>query len=85
MPRDKSHEMKVGIFVTAGLAIFALFVVVLMGIGFSGEEVLYKVRFGDVAGLENGSIVRLGGLKVAGWSRSASRRTIRAGWRPSSW
>ncbi len=64
MPRDKSHEMKVGIFVTAGLAIFALFVVVLMGIGFSGEEVLYKVRFGDVAGLENGSIVRLGGLKV---------------------
>ena len=64
MPRDKAREIKVGIFVTAGLAIFALFVVVLMGIGFSGEEVLYKVRFGDVAGLENGSIVRLGGLKV---------------------
>ena len=64
MPRDKSHEMKVGIFVTAGLAVFALFVVMLMGIGFSGEEVLFKVRFGNVAGLENGSIVRLGGLKV---------------------
>ncbi len=64
MPRDKSHEMKVGIFVTAGLAVLALFVVMLMGIGFSGEEVLYKVRFGSVAGLENGSIVRLGGLKV---------------------
>ncbi len=64
MPRDPGHEVKVGIFVAVGLGIFALFVVALTGIGFRGGEDVYRVRFKSVAGLENGSVVRLGGLKV---------------------
>jgi ABC-type transporter Mla subunit MlaD len=64
MPRNKAHEVKVGIFVAAGLAIFAVFVVVLTGIAVTTGEDVYRVRFRNVAGLENGSIVALGGLKV---------------------
>ena len=64
MPRNKAHEFKVGIFVTAGLAILALFIIVLTGIAVTGGEDEYRVRFRNVAGLENGSLVALGGLKV---------------------
>ncbi|MBI2178818.1 MAG: MCE family protein, partial [Candidatus Tectomicrobia bacterium] len=64
MPRNKAHEVKVGIFVTAGLAVFALFVIVLTGVAVTGGEDEYRVRFRNVAGLENGSLVALGGLKV---------------------
>lgn len=64
MPREPEHEVKVGIFVAVGLAILGLFVVALTGIGFRGGEDAYRVRFKSVAGLENGSVVRLGGLKV---------------------
>ena len=64
MTRSSGNELKVGIFVAAGLAILALFVVLLTGLGISSEEVIYRVYFSDVAGLENGSLVRLGGLKV---------------------
>ncbi len=64
MPRNPGHEVRVGIFVAAGLGIFALFVVALTGVGFRGGEDVYRIRFKSVAGLENGSVVRLGGLKV---------------------
>ncbi|MEE9276332.1 MAG: MlaD family protein [bacterium] len=64
MVRNRGHEVKVGVFVAAGLAVLVLFVVVLTGVGLGGEEVAFRVRFADVAGLENGSVVRLGGLKV---------------------
>jgi len=64
MPRNKSHEVKVGIFLAAGLAIFAVFAIVLTGIAVSGGEDLYRVKFRNIAGLENGSVVALGGLKV---------------------
>ncbi|MBT4432438.1 MAG: MCE family protein, partial [Nitrospinaceae bacterium] len=64
MPRNKGNEVKVGIFVVVGLGIFALFIVSLMGVGLSVSEDRYRVQFGSVAGLENGSLVRLGGLKV---------------------
>ncbi len=64
MPRNKAQEVKVGIFVAAGLTIFGLFVVALTGIAVVGGEDEYRVLFADVAGLENGSIVALGGLKV---------------------
>jgi phospholipid/cholesterol/gamma-HCH transport system substrate-binding protein len=64
MPRNVAQEVKVGIFVAAGLAIFALFIIALTGLGLSGGEDAYRVRFKSVAGLENGSVVRLGGLKI---------------------
>lgn len=64
MAKSSGGELKVGIFVAAGLAILGLFVVSLTGVGFRAEEVIYRVYFSDVAGLENGSLVRLGGLKV---------------------
>ena len=64
MPRNKAHEVKVGVFVAAGLAILALFILVLTGIAVTGGEDEYRVRFRNVAGLENGSLVALGGLKV---------------------
>ena len=67
MPRDTGHEVKVGIFVAVGLGIFALFVIALTGIGFRGGEDVYRVHFKSVAGLENGSVVRLGGL-IEGFS-----------------
>src|SRR3990172_8166210 len=64
MPRNKAHEVKVGVFVAAGLAILALYILVLTGIAVTGGEDEYRVRFRNVAGLENGSLVALGGLKV---------------------
>jgi ABC-type transporter Mla subunit MlaD len=64
MPRNKGHEIKVGVFVAIGLGIFALAIFALTGLGLSGGEDTYKVLFKSVAGLENGSLVRLGGLKV---------------------
>jgi ABC-type transporter Mla subunit MlaD len=64
MPRNKGHEVKVGIFVVVGLGIFALFIFSLVGLGLSVSQDRYRVQFGSVAGLENGSLVRLGGLKV---------------------
>ncbi|MBT3432603.1 MAG: hypothetical protein HN435_01690, partial [Nitrospinaceae bacterium] len=56
MPRNKGNEVKVGIFVVVGLGIFALFIVSLMGVGLSVSEDRYRVQFGSVAGLENGSL-----------------------------
>ncbi|MEE9256970.1 MAG: MlaD family protein [bacterium] len=64
MPRNTGHEIKVGIFVAVGLGIFALAIFALTGLGLGGGEDTYKVLFKSVAGLENGSLVRLGGLKV---------------------
>jgi phospholipid/cholesterol/gamma-HCH transport system substrate-binding protein len=64
MPENTGNQVKVGIFVAAGLGIFALFIVSLMGLGLGGSQDTYNVLFRTVAGLENGSIVRLGGLKV---------------------
>ncbi|MDP7664163.1 MAG: MlaD family protein, partial [Nitrospinota bacterium] len=64
MPENTGNQVKVGLFVAAGLGIFALFIVSLMGLGLGGSKDTYSVLFKTVAGLENGSIVRLGGLKV---------------------
>ena len=64
MPENTGNQVKVGLFVVAGLGIFALFIVSLMGLGLGGSKDTYSVLFKTVAGLENGSIVRLGGLKV---------------------
>ncbi|MAE04994.1 MAG: hypothetical protein CMH76_01535 [Nitrospinae bacterium] len=64
MPENTGNQVKVGLFVAAGLGIFALFIVSLVGLGLGGSKDTYSVLFKTVAGLENGSIVRLGGLKV---------------------
>ncbi|MEK6711662.1 MAG: MlaD family protein [Nitrospinota bacterium] len=64
MPRNKAYEVKVGVFVAAGLAVLALFIVTLTGLTVTVGEDEYRVRFRNVAGLENGSLVALGGLKV---------------------
>ena len=61
---SRGQEVKVGIFVTAGICIFALFVFGLTWVGLSGDGDTYRILFKNVAGLENGSLVRLGGLKV---------------------
>jgi phospholipid/cholesterol/gamma-HCH transport system substrate-binding protein len=64
MRETRGQEVKVGIFVAAGIGIFALFVFSLTLLGSSGVGDTYRVLFKNVAGLENGSLVRLGGLKV---------------------
>ncbi len=62
--KNTGNQVKVGIFVAAGLGILSLFIVSLVGLGLGGTQDTYSILFKTVAGLENGSIVRLGGLKV---------------------
>ncbi|MEO5358067.1 MAG: MlaD family protein [Nitrospirae bacterium YQR-1] len=57
-------EIKAGIIIMSGLTLIALFVILIGGDTFYDKYDVYYIKLMDVAGIDEGSSVRLGGLKV---------------------
>lgn len=65
MERDRGLEIKVGLFVAAGIAIF-VFVIVMLGSeeNMFEENYVLHASFSDISGLREGASIRLAGLDV---------------------
>ncbi|MBF0464912.1 MAG: MCE family protein [Nitrospirae bacterium] len=59
-----NEEIKAGIIIVTGLVVIALFVILIGGSKFYDKYDVYYVKLMDTAGINEGSAVRLGGLKV---------------------
>ncbi|MBF0319337.1 MAG: MCE family protein [Nitrospirae bacterium] len=58
------EEIKAGVIIVTTLAVISIFVVLVGGGQFSSKYDLYYVKLKDVAGIDIGSQVRLGGMRV---------------------
>ncbi|QWR77466.1 MlaD family protein [Candidatus Magnetomonas plexicatena] len=59
-----NEEIKAGVIIVTGLVLIALFVILTGGAKFYDKYDVYYVKLMDTAGINEGSAVRLGGLKV---------------------
>lgn len=64
MIKKGEFELKVGVFVFAGLVVLSVIIFSISDIGFYKPKLHFKILFGYVNGVELGSPVRLGGVKI---------------------
>lgn len=64
MASERADEIKAGIMVLVGFAIFALALLLILGPRFGAETDRYTVLFKNTAGVEAGTDIRFGGMRV---------------------
>lgn len=64
MKTPKEHQVRVGLFITAGITILCLSIFFLGGSNFLKSQVYFKARFPQIQGLQNGSVISFTGIIV---------------------
>jgi phospholipid/cholesterol/gamma-HCH transport system substrate-binding protein len=60
----RSQEVKAGLLVVVSFIVLVAFLVIVSGVEWERKENIYTARFGYSAGIEPGSLVRIGGMLV---------------------